>query len=400
MEIVFEFPFDEELNEAVRLLPGRWFNWRRKHWRVPADPRIAKQVAEVLERFPRLVPTAEVLDWLSDSDRWRALVFVGAHEGAGAFVLHTISGDPPESVARSSVGGREGRLVIPFDSPAARRVPDIEGAQLDDLARASARELALGETPDAAELTLEIGDDGEPELTIYSGWDQGPADDFRRLSEARAVPRAGRFFARDALWGVSVPGDPALATELTTFLAEHPQVRVEERAGELLDELVNEHERASETVALSYAEDAELSGLDLGGELHPFQRAGVRYALQRRRTFIADEQGLGKTVQALAALEADGAFPAIVVCPASMKLMWERETQHWLKHRSVAVLDGRGDSAWNEDARSAEIVVLNYDILDAHAARLAKVGARALVLDESHYVKNPRARRTRRRSRS
>ena len=101
VEIVFEFPFDEELNEAVRLLPGRWFNWRRKHWRVPADPRIAKQVAEVLERFPRLVPTAEVLDWLSDSDRWRALVFVGAHEGAGAFVLHTISGEPPESVARA-----------------------------------------------------------------------------------------------------------------------------------------------------------------------------------------------------------------------------------------------------------------------------------------------------------
>ena len=79
--------------------------------------------------------------------------------------------------------------MIPFDSPAARRVPDIEGAQLDDLARASARELELGETPDAAELTLEIGDDGEPELTIYSGWDQGPADDFRRLSEARAVPQ-------------------------------------------------------------------------------------------------------------------------------------------------------------------------------------------------------------------
>ena len=228
---------------------------------------------------------------------------------------------------------------------------------------------------------------------MYSGWDQGPADDFRRLSEARAVPRAGRFFARDALWGVSVPGDPALAAELTTFLEEHPQVRVEERAGELLEELVSEHERASETVALSYAEDAELD-LELGGELHPFQRAGVRYALQRRRTFIADEQGLGKTVQALAALEADDAFPAVVVCPASMKLMWERESLHWLPHRTVAVLDGRGGSAWSDEAESADLVVLNYDILDAHAERLGRLGARAVVLDESHYVKNPRARRT------
>ena len=107
-EIVFDFPFDEELNEAVRKLPGRWFNWRRKHWRVPADPRLAKQVAEVLETFPRLEPTPEVLDWLSDSDRWRALVFVGAWEGAGAFVLHTISGDPPEEMTQRQRGRPRG----------------------------------------------------------------------------------------------------------------------------------------------------------------------------------------------------------------------------------------------------------------------------------------------------
>ena len=58
----------------------------------------------------------------------------------------------------------------------------------------------------------------------------------------------------------------------------------------------------------------------LGGELAPFQWVAVRYALEARRTFLSDEQGLGKTVEALAALEADDAFPAVVICPASMKL--------------------------------------------------------------------------------
>ena len=38
-ELVFDFGFDEELNAAVKRLPRRWFDWRRKHWRVPADPR-------------------------------------------------------------------------------------------------------------------------------------------------------------------------------------------------------------------------------------------------------------------------------------------------------------------------------------------------------------------------
>src|SRR5215217_3050217 len=53
-ELVFDFPFDEDLHEAVKRLPRRWFDWRRKHWRVPADARIGKLVAELLGRFPNL----------------------------------------------------------------------------------------------------------------------------------------------------------------------------------------------------------------------------------------------------------------------------------------------------------------------------------------------------------
>ncbi|MBN1527488.1 MAG: DEAD/DEAH box helicase [Thermoleophilaceae bacterium] len=394
-EIVFDFPFDEELNEAVRELPGRWFNWRLKHWRVPADPRLGKLVNGVLERFPALEVAPEVHAWLSDSDRWRALVSVGAHDGAGAFLMRTISGDPPDHLVRADAGGRPGRIVVPFSAPLAPRVAEIDGVRLDDLAGATARELELGLEPPAAELAVEIGDDGEPELTLYPGWDVRPAADFRDLPEARPVPRAGRFFDSDALWGIAVPADPAIARAIAEFLDAHPEVRAEDRAAELLDELTEEHDRASATVALSYAEDAELTGVELGGELHPFQRAGVRYALDRRHTFIADEQGLGKTIQALATLEADDAYPAIVICPASMKLMWERETRLWLPQRTVAVLDGRTDATWTEEAEGADVLVLNYDILDAHAERLAARGARALVCDESHYVKNPRSRRTR-----
>ncbi|MGH2917546.1 MAG: DEAD/DEAH box helicase, partial [Solirubrobacteraceae bacterium] len=137
-------------------------------------------------------------------------------------------------------------------------------------------------------------------------------------------------------------------------------------------------------------EPIEDAAARLGGELAPFQWAGVRYALDARRAFIADEQGLGKTIEALAALEADGAYPAIVVCPASLKLNWQRETQRWLAHRSVAVVDGRSVAP-----ATAEITILNYEIVAAHRAALARIGPRALVVDESHYVKNPQAKRTR-----
>jgi SWI/SNF-related matrix-associated actin-dependent regulator of chromatin subfamily A-like protein 1 len=392
-ELVFDFPFDEELNEAVKRLPRRWFDWRRRHWRVPADPRLGKAIEEVLGRFPELVPAPEVLAWLTDSERWKALVTVVSRHGRGAFVLRTISGEPPAELAGAEVVG-ERRLVLPFDTENAELLAGLEGLHLDDLARYCSRALRAGREPARAELTLEIGEDGEPAFTLETRWDPEPARDYKRLPEAHPVPLHGRFFTRDGGWAVAVPGDPALAPALAGFLTEHPDVVVEDRARDLIDELQDEYDRASETVALSYAEDAELAGLVLGGELHPFQRAGVRYALEQRRTFIADEQGLGKTVQALATLERDGAFPAVVICPASMKLTWERESLHWLPDRSVAVLDGRAEAGWTDEAEAAEIVVLNYDILEAHLERLAARRPRAVVYDESHYVKNPGAGRT------
>ena len=392
-ELVFAFPLDEELNAAVKRLPGRWFDWRRKHWRVPADPRSGPAVAELLLTFPQLSASPDVRTWLRDADRWRGLVSITEGDGAGAFVVRTLSGDEPEGLVGASRLDN-GHLVLPFDSASVEVLGELEGATLDDLARGATYDIRRGRRPAPASLEVETDEDGEPQLALVTGWDTAPAKDFKRLPEARLTERGGRVFGRDRAWKVAVPADPALAERLQEFVSAHPGIEVDPSAEALLAELLAEHVRAARTVALSYAEDAELDGLVLGGELHPFQRAGVRYALERRRTFIADEQGLGKTVQALAALESDQAFPAIVVCPASMKLTWERETHIWLPNRSVAILDGRQAAAWTPEVRRAEILILNYDILDAHHERLARREPRALVLDESHYVKNPRARRT------
>ncbi len=129
--------------------------------------------------------------------------------------------------------------------------------------------------------------------------------------------------------------------ELDCFLALR-EVWVAPEALELLQEVREQHARAAGLVALSGATDAQLDVFGLGGELKPFQRAGVSYLLAQRRAFLADEQGLGKTIEALATLEADSAYPAVVVCPASLKLNWLRELERWLPDRSVQALVGTG----------------------------------------------------------
>ena len=353
----------------------------------------------MLERFPELGARARGARL---AERLRPLAGARDRRGPRGARARSCCARSRATRPPSSRGPRRrarARLPLSRSTPAAPSCSaELEGVRLDDLARACARELRAGRRAGAgAELTLEIGDDGEPELALYTRL--GPRARARLQAPARGAPGAARTAASStatARWGVAVPGDPALAPALAEFVGEHPEVeRRGPRAASCSTSCMDEHDRAAETVALSYAEDAELDGLELGGELHPFQRAGVRYALERRRTFIADEQGLGKTVQALATLEADDAFPAVVVCPASMKLMWERESLHWLPRaeRGGARRARRGGLDRGGRARPRSWCSTTTSSRPTWSGWPAR-RPRALVLDESHYVKNPRARRT------
>lgn len=161
-------------------------------------------------------------------------------------------------------------------------------------------------------------------------------------------------------------------------------------------------EQAEHLRKASKAEDAVLDIHGLGGELMPFQKAGVKYALATRRCFIADEMGLGKTVQALAAIHAAQAYPAVIVCPAFLKLNWQKEAQKWLPGKKVVILEGKKvDRAHGYLLDYGDIFIINYDILgnwDAEAkdmkpgswaGALAERKPAAVVFDESHYCKNP-----------
>jgi superfamily II DNA or RNA helicase len=374
--VVFAFPYRPDIVDAVRAIPGRRFDWEAKEWWAPRADAVAPFVKGVLERHPTLSVAPDVAEWLS-----RAVtgcigrVTAGKLEGGGHFVLETIAGELDEPLAELATE-RGGRIWLPFTRTVAESLLEIRGARLDQRALRCASRLQVDLVPPPATLALVEGY-GELRFKLDINWDPEPLPAFLALPACEAHGR-------------TLPVDPYLLEPLEHYLRLFG-VEPAANAREVLDRLRREHDAAIDDVRRSRAGDAPVMEAEarLGGELRPFQRAGVDYVLKARRTFLADEQGLGKTVQALAALEADDAYPAVIVCPAGLKLNWRRETERWLPHRSLHVINGTAPAPME-----AEITVLNYEIVHAHRTRLQLRRPKALILDESHYVKNPRAKRT------
>jgi SNF2 family DNA or RNA helicase len=125
--------------------------------------------------------------------------------------------------------------------------------------------------------------------------------------------------------------------------------------------------------------------------LFPFQGEGVAFIERHEgRALVADEMGLGKTVQALAWLQLkQDVRPAVVVCPAAVKLNWEREANVWMTNPGVVVLQGT-----KAKRVRGRIVIVNYDILNSWVDELRRIQPQAVVLDEAHYVKSNKTQRT------
>jgi SWI/SNF-related matrix-associated actin-dependent regulator 1 of chromatin subfamily A len=165
----------------------------------------------------------------------------------------------------------------------------------------------------------------------------------------------------------------------------------------LRDEFEEQLEEASHYQELSQAEDADFDvpapeGLDY----YPFQKAGIQYATEKFEdgedgVLIADEMGLGKTIQALGVINALDLETVVVVCPASLKQNWAREARTWL----TGDLDV---NVYQEGAMSADVEIVNYALLSTRGEKLPEIinehGPELLVLDESHFIKNRKAKRT------
>ncbi|HTU78470.1 MAG TPA: DEAD/DEAH box helicase [Solirubrobacteraceae bacterium] len=392
-------PLDERGCELARALARRGRVRLSEAARRALEERARRALGAPAEADGGRAPASvdpRVSAWLTRARTWRGSLEVGGPGDAPLFLLLGDERRLPRAL-RELATSVPGGATVPLTLRSWRLIEGLE-PWLGAAARRCVAALEEGRPAPAAVLEL-AGEQDDRMFVLVEGHDPARVREFAALrgtlqdAGRRAIARGG---APRAVAGgeherpPAIRADPFCVPQLDRFLADG-EVWVAPDALELLQEIRERHAHAAGLVELSAATDASLRVVGLGGELKPFQRAGVSYLLACRRAFLADEQGLGKTIEALAALEAAGAYPAVVVCPASLKLNWRRELERWLPARSVRVLSGNRAQT---GPACADVTVLNYEIVAARLPELRAPAPRALVLDESHYCKNAAAKRT------
>jgi SNF2 family DNA or RNA helicase len=137
--------------------------------------------------------------------------------------------------------------------------------------------------------------------------------------------------------------------------------------------------------------DAGTVSAPQGRQLMPHQAQVVAAAARGHRTFLlADEPGLGKTAQALLAAQVADAYPLLAVVPNVVKTNWAHEVGMWTPHRRPTVVHGDGERVDG----FADVVIVNYELLDRHIGWLGDLGFRGMVVDEAHFIKNKGSQRS------
>jgi len=185
--------------------------------------------------------------------------------------------------------------------------------------------------------------------------------------------------------------NPFLAPDFASV--EQRKARQRRLAGwELLGPLLRSFESADSGASACMALPEPSSLRAPGGlELMPHQAQLVAAATAGHRTFLlADEPGLGKTAEALLAAQAANAFPLLAVVPNVVKTNWAHEASLWTPNRPATVIHGDGDTIDG----FADIVIVNYEVLDRHVGWLGGLGFRGMVVDEAHFIKNKASQRS------
>lgn len=131
----------------------------------------------------------------------------------------------------------------------------------------------------------------------------------------------------------------------------------------------------------------------VGRTILEHQKSGIKFLLSRNGAILADDMGLGKSLQSVIAAIESGAKKILIVCPSSAKINWQREI-NFFQEEDITIISG---SRWSH----AKFTIINFDILkNFHTTKDDKndgmpplrdlVNAKfdLCIIDEAHNLRN------------
>lgn len=140
--------------------------------------------------------------------------------------------------------------------------------------------------------------------------------------------------------------------------------------------------------------------------LRHYQEQGIAQMVKLKRCINGDDPGLGKTVQSIGSMVMINEFPAVVICPATLKLNWANEIRKY-SHLRCMVLDDKVKGSWMRYYESGlvDVFIVNFESLKKYFVTKMPTTKRwtsdkielrpdwskikTIVIDESHRLKDP-----------
>lgn len=125
--------------------------------------------------------------------------------------------------------------------------------------------------------------------------------------------------------------------------------------------------------------------------LFPYQKVGVAFMLKAGHCLLADEPGLGKTIQSITVCEAKKAKKILVLCPSILKDNWASEVKQWTNKSSV-IIAGTPVQRKKQWESSKCYYIANYELLLRDLDLMQKIEWDYIIADEATRISNPKAK--------
>ena len=187
---------------------------------------------------------------------------------------------------------------------------------------------------------------------------------------------------------------PMLPLEVSTKAEEINYIKYRET-------ITKSNKKSTKEIKLDFTKDPQKSIDSLSDKflqaLYDFQKDGIKFGIERKgRILLADEMGVGKTVQAIGiALMYKEEWPVLIICPSSLKFVWRDEILKWLPNINDDKINIQIFKSSKDYFKcGVKIYIMSYDLTVKLEDKITEKNFKFIIADEAHYMKSPDAKRT------